>query len=390
MHLVQCQLRHRSAPRWAAHRAVRGDKAHPTSHRCGEKGVASRPLPERSPSADHSASPARQRPHVRRNRSDTAISDRSWPCSAESVTRTAERPSSTTERRAGEPLAAVTGDGATAARSWITYSSNALAQEKTGEFWVDGQLFGRPRCHTTGDYEHAEVAVFVGKNPWQSHGFPRARTPAQGDCHGSHRGHRPSTQRDGRARRLPPAGAPRHGRLWPRERCFAVLVEEDLVDERGSRTPTGWTSSRPTWRADRRVVRGRRALGGRRAAGRLAEAFQRPSTKTSASTGAIQDAESSYLQKLVYLLTGTFSRKPVVMNIHSLVRQPRRWWQGWGRPSQSCGWASHHHRPGPSRRGRSPTRSSPIIRLVSGHAHRELEPGPLPARQCVLSRSTSR
>ncbi|MGZ6907639.1 MAG: molybdopterin-dependent oxidoreductase [Acidimicrobiia bacterium] len=55
------------------------------------------------------------------------------------------------------------------------YSSNALAQEKTGEFWVDGQLFGANRCHTTGDYEHAEVAVFLGKNPWQSHGFPRAR-----------------------------------------------------------------------------------------------------------------------------------------------------------------------------------------------------------------------
>ena len=57
----------------------------------------------------------------------------------------------------------------------IRYSSNALAQEKTGEFWVDGQLFGRASCHTTGDYENAEVAVFWGKNPWQSHGFPQAR-----------------------------------------------------------------------------------------------------------------------------------------------------------------------------------------------------------------------
>ena len=57
----------------------------------------------------------------------------------------------------------------------ITYSSNALAQEKTGEFWVDGQLFGKSSCHTTGDYEHAQVAVFWGKNPWQSHGFPQAR-----------------------------------------------------------------------------------------------------------------------------------------------------------------------------------------------------------------------
>ena len=53
--------------------------------------------------------------------------------------------------------------------------SNALAQEKTGESWVDGQLFGRPRCHTTPDFERAEVAMFVGKNPWHSHGFPRSR-----------------------------------------------------------------------------------------------------------------------------------------------------------------------------------------------------------------------
>ena len=57
----------------------------------------------------------------------------------------------------------------------IRYNSNALAQEKTGEFWVDGQLFGKPSCHTGGDYHHAEVSVFWGKNPWQSHGFPQAR-----------------------------------------------------------------------------------------------------------------------------------------------------------------------------------------------------------------------
>ncbi|WP_333647516.1 molybdopterin-dependent oxidoreductase [Candidatus Binatus sp.] len=52
------------------------------------------------------------------------------------------------------------------------FSSNALAQEKTGEFWVDHMLFG---TGLSGSYQHAEVAVFVGKNPWQSHGFQRAR-----------------------------------------------------------------------------------------------------------------------------------------------------------------------------------------------------------------------
>lgn len=52
------------------------------------------------------------------------------------------------------------------------YRSNALAQEKTGESWIDGQLYGG---HTRGEFEHAEVAVFVGKNPWMSQSFPRAR-----------------------------------------------------------------------------------------------------------------------------------------------------------------------------------------------------------------------
>lgn len=52
------------------------------------------------------------------------------------------------------------------------YMSNALAQEKTGEGWVDQQLHGN---HTTGDFERTEVAIFIGKNPWQSHGVARAR-----------------------------------------------------------------------------------------------------------------------------------------------------------------------------------------------------------------------
>ncbi len=53
------------------------------------------------------------------------------------------------------------------------YRSNALAQEKTGEAWIDAHLYGG---HTRGEFEHAEVSVFVGKNPWMSQSFPRART----------------------------------------------------------------------------------------------------------------------------------------------------------------------------------------------------------------------
>ncbi len=54
----------------------------------------------------------------------------------------------------------------------IKNRSNALAQEKTGEAWVDGRLFG---THLHGDFHHAEVSIFVGKNPWHSHGFDETR-----------------------------------------------------------------------------------------------------------------------------------------------------------------------------------------------------------------------
>ena len=54
----------------------------------------------------------------------------------------------------------------------VRFRSNALAQEKTGEFWVAGKMLG---TGAHGDFEHCEVAVFLGKNPWHSHGFARAR-----------------------------------------------------------------------------------------------------------------------------------------------------------------------------------------------------------------------
>lgn len=59
------------------------------------------------------------------------------------------------------------------------YVYTALAQEKTGGFWIDGKLFGEQPCHPTEDVEHADFLLVVGANPWQSHGFPRARQVLQ-------------------------------------------------------------------------------------------------------------------------------------------------------------------------------------------------------------------
>ena len=52
------------------------------------------------------------------------------------------------------------------------YRSSALAQEKTGEFWVAARMMGSA---TRADFDHCDVALFLGKNPWFSHSIPRAR-----------------------------------------------------------------------------------------------------------------------------------------------------------------------------------------------------------------------
>ncbi len=52
---------------------------------------------------------------------------------------------------------------------------SALSQEKTGDFWVNGYLFGAQNTHTTEDVEHCDLLVVLGCNPWLAHGFRNAR-----------------------------------------------------------------------------------------------------------------------------------------------------------------------------------------------------------------------
>jgi anaerobic selenocysteine-containing dehydrogenase len=55
------------------------------------------------------------------------------------------------------------------------YAYTALAQEKTMDFWVNGRLFGDQRIHCTEDVEESDYVLFIGCNPFQSHGIPNAR-----------------------------------------------------------------------------------------------------------------------------------------------------------------------------------------------------------------------
>lgn len=117
---------------------------------------------------------------------------------------------------------------ATRAAVGSRYRSSALAQEKTGEFWVNAHL----GVSTRGDFEHTEVAVFIGKNPWQSHGIPRARRTLKEIANDPQRAMIVIDPRRTETARL----ADFHLQVQPGTDAYClaamvkVLVEEDLVD----------------------------------------------------------------------------------------------------------------------------------------------------------------
>ena len=55
------------------------------------------------------------------------------------------------------------------------YIYSALAQEKTGNFWVNGHLFGRQNLNYCEAVDEADYVMIIGANPVQSHGIPKAR-----------------------------------------------------------------------------------------------------------------------------------------------------------------------------------------------------------------------
>jgi len=151
---------------------IRGDKAHPASqgYTC-----------EKALRLDHYQNGSHRLMSPMRRRADGTYEPVDWDTAIAEVAAGFARVRDT---YGGETIFYYGGGGqgnhlnggyasATRAALGSRYRSNALAQEKTGEFWVNGKLLGG---YTRGDLEHAEVAVFVGKNPWQSHSFPHART----------------------------------------------------------------------------------------------------------------------------------------------------------------------------------------------------------------------
>lgn len=53
-----------------------------------------------------------------------------------------------------------------------TFRSNPIAQEKLGEIFVLTEMTG---TYMRSDFEECQVGMFIGKNPWITHGMPQAR-----------------------------------------------------------------------------------------------------------------------------------------------------------------------------------------------------------------------
>ena len=150
---------------------IRGDKAHPAS-----KGYAC----EKPHRLDYYQNGPDRITSPLRRKDDGTFEEIDWDTAIREV---AGRLAAVRDEHGGETIFYYGGGGqgnhlpgaySTATRRALgsRYRSSALAQEKTGEFWVSGRMMGTV---TRGDFEHCEVGLFIGKNPWQSHGLPRAR-----------------------------------------------------------------------------------------------------------------------------------------------------------------------------------------------------------------------
>ena len=153
---------------------IRGDRAHPLSR--GYICQKATRLDHYQNHADRLSSPLRRRP-------DGSFEEVSWDLAIAEI---AGRIRAIRDAHGGRALAYYGGGGqgnhlggvygrglVHAMRTRYHYS--ALAQEKTGDFWVNGRLFGRQTCHVTEAVEEAELVLLLGTNPWQAHGIRNAR-----------------------------------------------------------------------------------------------------------------------------------------------------------------------------------------------------------------------
>ena len=194
------------------------------------EGAPARPLPERPRPGDHAAAPARRR-HLRGHRLGHRHPGGGGPPRRGARRARRRRRSSITAAAARGTTCPAPTPRPRAARSARRFRSSALAQEKTGEFWVAHRMFGTAMIRA--DFEHCDVALFLGKNPWQSHSIPRARVTLKEIAEGpgaDARRRGPAPHRDRRDGRHPPRRSSPGPTRSSSPRSSAILLEEGLWD----------------------------------------------------------------------------------------------------------------------------------------------------------------
>jgi len=298
---------------------IRGDKEHVSSqgYTC-EKPLR---LDKYQSSRDRITSPLRRR-------EDGTYEEISWDTA---ITEIASRLKGIQHEHGGERILFYSGGGqgnhlpgayGQSLRSALgtKYYSNALAQEKTGEAWVDANLYGG---HTKGDVEHTEVALFLGKNPWQTHSFPRARPvlkeiakdPARSMIVLDPRRSETAAMADFHLQVKPGTDA------WCLAAMLGVIVQERLTDDtfigehtHGAEEVLAVLREVPveeyaaTCGVDVELIRA--------AARRFATAKSAMTYEDLGTQQAPNSTLTSYLNKLLWILTGNFG-KPGTMAIHS-------------------------------------------------------------------------
>jgi anaerobic selenocysteine-containing dehydrogenase len=290
---------------------IRGDKAHPAS-----KGYTC----EKALRLDHYQNGGGRLTTPLRRRADGTYEEIGWDTA---ITEIAARFKAVREAHGGASIFYYGGggqgnhlggaySGATLRALGAKFRANALSQEKTGEFWVNAKMLGGSM---RGDFEHTEVALFVGKNPWQSHGFSHARTTLKEIARDPDRSIIVIDPRRSETAEL----ADIHLRVrpgtdaWCLAALVGIIVQEDLHDRTWLNDHTSGLDAVTTF-ANAVDVHAYAATCGvdeallREAARRIAGAS---SVAVFEDLGVQMSPNStlcSYLEKLVWLLTGNFAK----------------------------------------------------------------------------------
>jgi anaerobic selenocysteine-containing dehydrogenase len=195
------------------------------------------------------------------------------------------------------------------------HRSSALAQEKTGEFWIAHRMLGSA---TRADFEHCDVALFLGKNPWHSHSIQRARVvlkelskdPARTLIVIDPRRTETAALADIHLQVRPGADA------WLVSALVAVLVQEDLLDREFLQkyaTPTGVEEVEKAFaRLDVNAFSARAGVDEelvRKAARAIGKAERLASMEDLGVQMNRHSTLLSYLHRLLWMLTGNIGKE---------------------------------------------------------------------------------